>query len=192
MNTHMHEQEGEATPAPAHQSLPAADRSASAASRTSSVLEEFLLVASRLNASIADLPIFADHSIGPANWALLKALESGPLSTDQLAQRANLSRQRVRVQVKELEAKQLLAVTRQDDGDRRARFVHILPEGTVTLHEISLWLEERGQMGNSKRLASAVKQITVLQRFFLQEKRARAREVRLQKLADHGPVTADA
>lgn len=154
-----------------------------------SALEEFLGVASRLNSAISDLPIFADHGIGPANWALLKVLESGPASTDQLAQRANLSRQRVGVQVKELEVKKFLAVTRLDDGDRRSRVVHILPHGTETLRDISFWLSSLSGRDKSKKLLNATKQMRVLQRLFLQEKRARAGAARLQKRLG-GNVTA--
>jgi len=146
-----------------------------------SPLEEFLVVASRLNSSISDLPIFSDHGIGSANWALLKLLESGSMSTEQLAQRANLSRQRVRVQVKELEAKHFLSVTRQDEGDRRLRIVHILPRGTATLLDISIWLQSRSQRENSKRLLIAIKQIRLLQRLFHLEKISRAREERFRK-----------
>ena len=145
-----------------------------------SVLEEFLDVVSRLNSSITDLPIFSDYSIGPANWALLKALKDGPLSTDQLAQHASLSRQRVRVQVKELEAKQFLIVARQDEGDRRARIVQLSPHGSRALEEISTWLDELGQKISNKKFLAGIKQMRLLQRLFLQEKRVRHRETRMR------------
>lgn len=147
-----------------------------------SALEEFLVVASRLNASISDLPIFADQGIGSASWALLRALKDGPLSMDHLAQKASISRQRVRVQVRELEAKHLLAVSRQDEGDRRAHIVEITPYGAIALEKISYWLLTCNRKENGKRVSATTKQMRLLQRFFLKEKRVRQREARLHKI----------
>ena len=135
-------------------------------------VEDFIIVLSRLTSIIADAPIFMEHSLGPAEWSLLKVLESEPLSTAELVRRSRLSRQRVGVLVKELEAKGFLAVNPLGEGDRRVRIVHVTPLGIATLSEISRRLGALNLPGSAKRLSGAVRQARLLLRELIREKRA--------------------
>lgn len=149
--------------------------------RIGSSIEDLLVTVARLASTISDSPIFSEQGIGPADWSLLKVLEAGPLSSSELVRQTNLSRQRVRVLVKELEAKKLLTVTQQREGDRRTRMVQLLPQAAATLAETSRRIEALNVPTKTKRFTSAVKQTRLLLRLLLRERRLKSAASRAKR-----------
>jgi DNA-binding MarR family transcriptional regulator len=134
------------------------------------LLEDFLIGVCRLTSTISDSPIFSDNGVGPAEWVLLKVLETGPLSISELVRQSNVSRQRVGVLVKELQSKKFLSVSAQLQGDRRTRIVRILPSGSTALEKISRRLQSLNIRKSPRRFAGAVRQTHTLLRTLRRER----------------------
>ena len=84
-------------------SIEASEGNAAAGASAGADLEAFLLGVLRLASVLNDSVIFARHGIGLAEWAVLRDIGAERIRLSQLWRRTRLSRQRVRVLVKELE-----------------------------------------------------------------------------------------
>lgn len=104
-------------------------------------LEDFLLSLLRLASALNESAIFSDHGIGPAEWSMLTDIGATPVRLAELSRRMRLSRQRVRVLIKELQGKGLLQVAGSTDGDRRSRTISATPRATEVLQAIAAKLE---------------------------------------------------
>jgi DNA-binding MarR family transcriptional regulator len=137
---------------------------------TSEQLEGFLLSLLRLASVVNESAIFADHGIGLAEWALLKDIGDERMPLTLLWRRSRLSRQRVRVLVRELERKGFVEVT-DADGDRRGRMIITMPTGTEALRSISAKLSSLDVPAKGKGIPRAARLAEQLLRTLRQTKK---------------------
>jgi DNA-binding MarR family transcriptional regulator len=86
-------------------------------------VEDFLLALLRLASALNGSAMFSQHGLGLAEWAMLKELGTTPSPLADLSRRTRLSRQRVRILIKELEKKGFVVVAGMTNGDRRGRTI---------------------------------------------------------------------
>jgi DNA-binding MarR family transcriptional regulator len=118
-------------------------------------LEAFLLGVLRLASVLNDSVIFARHGIGLAEWAVLRDIGAERIPLSQLWRRTRLSRQRVRVLVKELERKGLVEVAM--DGDGRRRTLAATPDAIQHLRAITEALNALDLPGKGRGLPRAAR-----------------------------------
>ena len=69
-------------------------------------IENFLLCLHRVSNALADSNILAKYSIGISEWAVLNTLDGGKeFNLQQIVRQAGVSRQRIRMILRELETK---------------------------------------------------------------------------------------
>lgn len=129
---------------------------ASGASRFTE-LEDFLLSLLRLASVLNESSIFSNHGIGLAEWAMLTEIGGTPVRLGELSRRMRLSRQRVRILIKELQNKGLLHVAEATEGDRRSRTIAATPRAAEVLQAITAKLESLDLPAKGKGLSRATK-----------------------------------
>jgi DNA-binding MarR family transcriptional regulator len=120
-------------------------------------LEGFLLSLLRLASVLNESAIFSDHGIGLAEWAMLTDIGATPVRLAELSRRMRLSRQRVRILIKELENKGLLHVAGSTEGDRRSRTISATPRAAEVLQAITAKLESLDLPAKGNGLPRATK-----------------------------------
>ena len=118
-------------------------------------LEIFLLGVLRLASLLNDSVIFARHGIGLAEWAVLREIGTERTPLSQLWRRTRLSRQRVRVLIKELERKGLVEVA--TDGHGRRRTLAATPDAIKHLHAITETLNGLDLPGKGRGIPRAAR-----------------------------------
>ena len=120
-------------------------------------LEDFLLTFLRLASVLNESAIFSDHGIGSAEWAMLTEIGGTPVRLTELSRRMRLSRQRVRILIKELQSKGLLHVAESTEGDRRSRTISATPRAAGVLQAINAKLKSLDLPAKGKGLPRATK-----------------------------------
>lgn len=120
-------------------------------------LEDFLLTLLRLASVLNESAIFSDHGIGLAEWAMLTEIGATPVRLAELSRRMRLSRQRVRILIKELQSKGLLHVAEVTEGDRRSRTIAATPHAAEVLQAITAKLNALDLPAKGKGLPRATK-----------------------------------
>ena len=136
-------------------SIETSEGNAAAAASAGADLEAFLLGVLRLASVLNDSVIFARHGIGLAEWAVLRDIGAERIRLSQLWRRTRLSRQRVRVLVKELERKGLVEVAM--DGDGRRRTLAATPDAMQRLCAITDALNALDLPGKGRGLPRAAR-----------------------------------
>ena len=150
-------------------SIEASQIKATASGAASADLEAFLLGVLRLASGLNDSVIFARHDIGLAEWAVLREIGAERIGLSQLWRITRLSRQRVRVLVKELEQKGLVEVALEGDGRRRT--LAATPDALQRLRAITDALNALDLPGKGRGLPRAARFAQQLLRTLRQTKK---------------------
>jgi len=135
---------------PQSASTAGSEQSAGLSEREKSPLEEYLLSLHRLASALAESSIFAESGLGLAEWVILRELDSSPVPMATLIRRTRVSRQRVRVLLKELKTKGLIAIVQGSEGDRRERAVVASPAAVAALRTIAGRLDLMSVSGGAR------------------------------------------
>lgn len=154
---------------PIAMSLDASQPQATPSEPTSADLEAFLLGVLRLASVLNDSVIFARHDIGLAEWAVLREIGAERIGLSQLWRSSRLSRQRVRVLVRELEQKGLVEVAMEGDGRRRT--LAATPDALQRLRAITDALNALDLPGKGRGLPRAARFAQQLLRTLRQTKK---------------------
>lgn len=148
-------------------------------------IEDFVLSTIRIASLLSEVSIFARHDITAGGWAVLKAVgRSAPVPLKDVAVHTGISRQRLRMLLKQLEAGGLITVSQPPEGDQRARLVTASPEAEPIMQAVS---------DDLRRIASAAggeKWVKVMARSVRLSGRI-ARELRRQGRAAREPDAED-
>lgn len=104
--------------------------------------EDYVLDANRIVSVLSDSAIFAEHGIGLAEWAVLRAVsqaEGGSVGNLALIRQVGISRQRLRDLLRSLEERKLVQVA-VSDADRRQRDISLGDAAPEVLEAISVAL----------------------------------------------------
>jgi hypothetical protein len=123
--------------------------------RARTPLEEYLLSLHRLASVLAESNIFQENGIGLAEWVILQEVGPTPMPMTSLIRRTGLSRQRVRILLRELRAKKMVMIIDGTAGDRRARSVVASPAATKALGAVAERLGLVDVPGTAKGLPRA-------------------------------------
>jgi DNA-binding MarR family transcriptional regulator len=136
-------------------------REALAAVSPQEALEAMLLNAHRVAVTLGDFSIFQGE-LSVAEWAILKSLnnrQNVPLK--EIATVAGVSRQRIRKLVSELEMKGLVATSKAEAQDKRARIISATPLAAKVLSLVSEQMKdllpEEGKSKGGRPFAGAAR-----------------------------------
>ena len=129
-------------------------------------IENFLLCLHRVSNALADSNILAKYSIGISEWAVLNTLDGGKeFNLQQIVRQAGVSRQRIRMILRELETKRLVTVSQVTKGDKRQRIVTGTVRGADMRQSI---LADLRELANSiANQVPTIERTKLLQRFVL-------------------------